>query len=245
MSQVTNVTFYDASAIYIGERDPNTGAVRDLRDVGTSTAFKVALTADKKELKNAKGQLIQSIQLLPAASVSIDLRDITIDNLSLGMNGNLVPVMQTTGQTASIASAKVGTVMLLGAVNVQNVVLKAGATSLVAGTDYTVDTKFGKVVFLTVQAGPVTATFDVTEQTSFGVLTDITKEYFVRIEALDLAYDRPVVLELYRVKFSPLKDFALIGTDYNTISLDGDILIDGSKPIDATYGQYGRYMSVV
>jgi hypothetical protein len=241
----TNVTIFAAQAIFIGARDPDTGAVGELRDVGTSTAFKVSLTADKKELKDAKGQLIQSIQLLPSASVSIDMRDSQLPNLALGVNGNVVPVVKTVGKTMSIASAKVGTIFLLDAVNVENVVLTAGSTPLIEGTDYRLTASHGRIQFLTAQAGQVTATYDVTEQQALGVLTNISGEFYVRIEAIDLAYSRPVVFELYRVKFSPLKDFDLIGTDYNTISLEGDVLIDSSKPLDSVYGQYGKYMAVV
>ncbi|SOE50348.1 hypothetical protein SAMN05446935_0329 [Burkholderia sp. YR290] len=245
MATNTNVTIFDASSILIGARDPDSGVVGELRDIGLSTAFKVALTADTKQLKSAKGDLIQSIQLTPTATVSIDLRDITKDNLALGLGGEVVPVSQATGKTKVIASAKVGTYFLLDAVNISNLVLTSGASPLVAGVDYTADPKFGKVQFLTVQAGPVTATYDVTVQQSLSLLTDITSEYFVRIEAFDLAYNRPVVLELYRVKFSPLKEFDLIGTDFDTLSMDGDILADATQPVDSVYGQYGRLMSLV
>lgn len=101
----TNITIVDASSILIGARDPDTGVVGELRDIGMSTAFKAALAADTKQLKSAKGDLIQSIQLTPTATVSIDLRDITKDNLALGLGGELIPVTEATGKTKSIASA--------------------------------------------------------------------------------------------------------------------------------------------
>ena len=101
----TNITIADASSILIGARDLDTGVVGELRDIGLSTAFKAALTADTKHSKSAKGNLIQSIQLTPAATVSIDFRDITKDNLALGLAGEVIAVTEATGKTKSIASA--------------------------------------------------------------------------------------------------------------------------------------------
>lgn len=236
------VTIFDAKAVYFAERNTATGSHGPLFNVGLSTAFKVTLTQDKKELKSPKGELIQSIPLIPSASVSIDMRDITPENLAFGLKAVLKKLAAAVGKTKTVTTTQANEMVTLDAVNVSNVVVKEGEVAQVAGTDYGVDQKFGSVTL--VAPGTYTITYDTAEQSGFGFLTDSAREYFIRIEAIDLASSKPAVLEIFRVKFSALSDFSFIGEDFATIPLEGDMLADNTRDADDEYGQYAKYYAV-
>ena len=51
-------------------------------------------------------------------------------------------------------------------------------------------------------------------------------------------------IELYRVAFDPLKELALISSDYNKFDLEGSLLADSTKPYDAVLGQFGRIVQI-
>ena len=53
-----------------------------------------------------------------------------------------------------------------------------------------------------------------------------------------------MLVELYRVAFDPLKELALISTEYNKFDLEGSLLADSTKPYDAVLGTFGRIVQI-
>jgi len=115
--------------------------------------------------------------------------------------------------------------------------------TLVKGTHYTVDEDFGAITFLSVATltAPIKAAYTYGAVTDVGIFTAPLPERFLRLEGINTAdSNKPVLVELYRVAFSPLKNLGLITDDLNKFELEGSLLADSTKPYDATLGQYGR-----
>ena len=129
------------------------------------------------------------------------------------------------------------------ALGVSAVTIKAGATPLVLGTDYTLDASYGRVSILPgstiVPAGTPTAvtcgyTYAATNG-NVGAFTGTPTEYSIRVDAKNVANPfvdtagsafAAVGLQLYRVMFDVTKMMDLIGKKETNLELDGKLLID-------------------
>ena len=141
-------------------------------------------------------------------------------------------------------------------INVTNVVLKAGATTLVEGTDYTLDGTNGSFTILAgstaVPAGTPTAlTASYTYAANngdVGAFTAAPTEYSIVLEAKNVANPfvdasnsafQAVRFQLYRVMFDITKMLDLIGKKDAALELDGELLVDPTVPFTP-----GNYRSV-
>ena len=119
--------------------------------------------------------------------------------------------------------------------------------TLTLGTHYTADTDFGAVQFLDLTGftAPFKAAYAHGIATEIGIFTQPLQERYLRLEGLNTAQgNAKVLVELYRVAFDPLKNLDLISNDFNKFELEGSLLADASKPIDAILGQFGRIVLV-
>ena len=81
--------------------------------------------------------------------------------------------------------------------------------------------------------------------TEIGIFTQPLPERFLRLEGLNTAQgNAKVLVELYRVAFDPLKDISFISNDYNKFELEGSLLADATKPLDAVLGSFGRIVQL-
>ncbi|MDE2097772.1 MAG: hypothetical protein KGL39_11025 [Patescibacteria group bacterium] len=131
----------------------------------------------------------------------------------------------------------------LAHLDVTALTLKAGATSLVLNTDYTVDGSTGGIDILpgstVVPAGtPTVLTANYTygpSNGSVGAFTGTPTEYFVRVDAKNVANPfadtnnssfQAVAFSIYRVMFDITKMLDIIGKKDSALELDGKVLID-------------------
>ena len=78
-----------------------------------------------------------------------------------------------------------------------------------------------------------------------GIFTQPLPERYLRLEGLNTAQgNAKVLVELYRVAFDPLKEIAFISNEYNKFDLEGSLLADSTKPIDAVLGQFGKIVQL-
>ena len=128
------------------------------------------------------------------------------------------------------------------------------AKTLVLGTDYTADLDFGAVQLLRLDDGaatpvpftaPLKASYGFGVTTEIGIFTQPLPERFLRLEGLNTAQgNAKVLVELYRVAFDPLKELNLISDEYNKFELEGSLLADNTKPVDAVLGQFGKIVQL-
>ena len=152
-------------------------------------------------------------------------------------------ITATTTAAVGAGAAAVGKIVLAKK-NVSNVTIAAGATTLVAGTDYTVDAadaKAGQITILdstAVQAAiaasdDLTVTYDCA-QTDMKVVKLFTETEV--IGRLKFVSDNPTgtqcTLLAKRVSLTPSGDTAFIGDDWSTLSFSCECL-KSSDPADA------------
>lgn len=133
------------------------------------------------------------------------------------------------GQMAVLANPGVSSV----------VVTKAPSTTLVAGTDYTVDPVFGTLQFLAsstaVPAGPgVPCTVNYTYAAYTGKVEAFTQpiaEYALRLQGINtMNGNSAVIFNAHRVSLDLLKSLELISKKHMTLDLSGALLPDYTKP---------------
>ena len=119
-----------------------------------------------------------------------------------------------------------------------------GVPAFVSGTDFLVA---GCGVIPTLSGGipdgmPTKWTYSKANAWDVQLLTSTGADWSLTVDGLNEAIsDRGVVLDLYRIKFSPA-GLALIGDDYWTGQANGQVLKDSTKNASSTISGYGRWI---
>jgi len=240
--------------VYLGQRDVN-GLPLEVRSPGNVAELKLSLKTDVLEhFESQSGQrsLDHRVIKQKSATVSLTLEEFTQENLALALYGNHV-----TGSTGTVtdepvggATPVIGDRYFLAHPKVSTLVVKDSAATpatLVLGTDYTADVDFGAIQFLNLGSytPPFKASYAYGAVNEVGIFTQPLPERYLRLEGLNTAQgNAKVLVELYRVAFDPLKEIAFISNDYNKFELEGSLLADATKPIDATLGSFGRIVQL-
>ncbi|WP_347253447.1 hypothetical protein [Leminorella grimontii] len=119
-------------------------------------------------------------------------------------------------------------------------------SGLTAGTDYTVDERWGAIEFLkTPIVQPVTVKYKHAGNTSIPLLNEPPHKVALRYEGVNLAENEaPVLVELFRLQFDPVGVIDLINNDsaLSGLEVQADVLLDISRSPHDVFGQYGRYV---
>jgi len=244
MALKQNIVVYSLESLYFSERDALTGLPGIPVEMGEADQLTAALASEKKEYKNTRGEVVQSISMPPTVTLTANIKNISLENMALGLKAKVKAIAAGAAPDLVVPGPlAVGQVVFLGYLAVSDVVVTAGATSLEEGTDYTLNEKFGKIVMLKAQADGVTVAFKNGAQSGVGLLTDASREFTIRAEVVDIGTEKAYLVEFYRCKPAPLKELSFSGQDFASINLEIDVLADLSKPVDATYGRFGRVIA--
>lgn len=239
---------------FLSERDA-LGLPVNTREPGNATALSLALKTDVLEhYESMSGNRSLDLRLIKqkSANVTLTVEEFTADNLALALYGAKISEQAGTVTAEPLGSAApvVGTPYFLAHQGISNLVLTDSAatpTTLIDGTHYTADLRFGRVQLLSTTGltGPIQAAYGYGAVDQIGVFTQPLPERHLRFEGVNTAAgNRPVLLELYRVAFDPLKQLDFISDDLNKFELEGSLLADATKPIDAVLGQFGRIVQI-
>jgi len=193
---------------------------------------------DRRRVKQISGEL------------NITLEEVTKDNLATLFWGS--PFARGSGNIAAevMPSGLIAgdTVMLKNSkITATSVVIKdsAGAPVTVAPADYTVDAIYGTITFNKVTG--YTQPFKVNYSYEAGatvvpMVTSLGNERFFRFHGLNAGNDATtnIIVELYRVVFDPVQNFALLNEEFAKFELKGTVLADNTKPASSELGQLGR-----
>lgn len=240
--------------VYLGKRDINGNPI-EVRSPGNVADLKLSLKTDVLEhYESQSGQRSLDHRMIKSKSATINLsiEEFTKENLALALYGTHVA---TTGGTVTDeplggAAPVVGDRYFLAHPKVSTLVVNDSAgtlATLTLGTHYTADTDFGAIQFLdtTSFTAPFKASYAFGDVSEIGIFTQPLPERYLRLEGLNTAQgNAKVLVELYRVAFDPLKELALISTEYNKFDLEGSLLADSTKPYDAVLGQFGRIVQI-
>lgn len=227
-----------ADQSYIGKGEVYEGG----RFIGNVSELKFTFEEEKKEqadFTTAGGGLANSITRIKTVGISLTAVDFSDDNLALATYGKKTDVSATAviGESIVAPADIADGDRLIETANVIDTTVDPvlttdpAGTTYVEGVDYVVKT--GGIVILS--AGSVVA--------SAALLLDYTKKAVGVIEALtNTAEERrlvfiglneaqsgaPMVITAYRAKFGPTSELSLIGDDFGSIAIAGDVLSDAS-----------------
>ena len=240
--------------VYLGKRDSNGNPI-EVRSPGNVADLKLSLKTDVLEhYESQSGQRSLDHRMIKSKSATINLsiEEFTKENLALALYGTHVATASGTVTDEPIGGAVpvVGDRYFLAHPKVSTLILKDSTgtpATLTLGTHYTADTDFGAIQFLdtTGLTAPYKASYAFGDVSEIGIFTQPLPERYLRLEGLNTAQgNAKVLVELYRVAFDPLKELALISTEYNKFDLEGSLLADSTKPYDAVLGQFGRIVQI-
>ena len=240
--------------VYLGKRDISGNPI-EVRSPGNVAELKLSLKTDVLEhYESQSGQRSLDHRMIKSKSATINLsiEEFTKENLALALYGTHVATASGTVTDEPIGGATpvVGDRYFLAHPKVSTLVVKDSAgtpATLTLGTHYTADTDFGALQFLdtTGLTAPYKASYAFGDVSEIGIFTQPLPERYLRLEGLNTAQgNAKVLVELYRVAFDPLKELALISTEYNKFDLEGSLLADCTKPYDAVLGQFGRIVQI-
>ena len=240
--------------VYLGKRDINGNPI-EVRSPGNVAELKLSLKTDVLEhYESQSGQRSLDHRMIKSKSATINLsiEEFTKENLALALYGTHVATASGTVTDEPIGGAVpvVGDRYFLAHPKVSTLILKDSTgtpATLTLGTHYTADTDFGAIQFLdtTGLTAPYKASYAFGDVSEIGIFTQPLPERYLRLEGLNTAQgNAKVLVELYRVAFDPLKELALISTEYNKFDLEGSLLADSTKPYDAVLGTFGRIVQI-
>ncbi len=245
--------------VYLGELDANGNPI-NVKPVGNVSEMALQLnteTVDHYESMSGQRLLDDQLMTQKTATLSLTAEEWTKESMALCLYGKPYDVEAGTavaGEVVGAATLVVGERYFLAHQNVETVAVEdssATAVTLVEGTDYTVDTKYGAIQMLrladgaTTFTGPLKVTYQTGATSNISMFTAPAPERYLRFEGVNTANgDAPVLLELFRVKFSPVSDLGLISNEYNSFQMSGGVLADTNKPSDGELGQFGRFVIV-
>jgi len=240
--------------VYLGKRDIDGNPI-EVRSPGNVADLKLSLKTDVLEhYESQSGQRSLDHRMIKSKSATINLaiEEFTKENLALALYGTHVATTggSVTDEPIGGATPVVGDRYFLAHPKVSTLIVKDSAATpatLTLGTHYTTDTDFGAIQFLDTATltAPFKASYAFGDVSEIGIFTQPLPERYLRLEGLNTAQgNAKVLVELYRVAFDPLKELALISTEYNKFDLEGSLLADSSKAYDAVLGQFGRIVQI-
>jgi hypothetical protein len=215
--------------------------------------LKISMTTQQvKHQESYTGQQLTDlvIETTKEAGVMIQLEDFSKENLEWAFFGTATLIAGAT-VSAETLTAYVGKHIPLANINLTSftsLTNAAGSTTYVAGTDYTVNLKSGlisipKTGSAIADASSVKANYVCGNSEKVAAFTKTNKEYWLRFEGLNTAEgDNPVIVDIYRTRFQPMKEWSLLesGQNLSSLELDGDALYDAKQPNTTTDGRFFR-----
>lgn len=206
-------------------------------------------TLEKKSSMDGARGTYKKVTTNTSAEVALTLSEYDPHNVALALLGSAATYSQTLAATLTSQPINGGAAIALGrwyflgkkAVTVTTV--KQGATTLVAGVDYTVKTDVGLIYFP--ETGAATAaitTWDgscaaITNKMQIQMLDSPTIEgYLYYYPALNQAAGPRYEGEWWKVSIAPDGALALLSEEFATIGLKGTVMMDPTKPVGQRYG---------
>jgi hypothetical protein len=241
--------FLGQGKVALVERNAD-GSTGKVLYVGNVPSLKLSLKTDKIEHYESTSGLRQqdrSIIKTLGAEVSVTFEEITKENAEVLLYGDTRTIASATAQTETLPTGIIaGETYLLKGQNLTNVTVhdSAGTPALVAASNYEINATFGTIKFISVGSftQPFTVQSDRGAVKAVPMFSNQGKERYLRFEGINKAndVDSNVLIEVYRLKFDPVKDFDIINEDLAKFELSGSALVDNTRAADANLGKFGR-----
>lgn len=236
-------SFIGKGKIYIGPYD----ASGPLRPVGNCSKLELAIEQEEKSLLDftqAGGGKANTLKRITAVKANMTLHDLDGANLAMAVYGSSTGVTTVTAIVdESHASVKKGTTGGFVAANrlintTVAPVVKVGAVTKTAGTDYTVG-----VTGIFIPAGSsivdndtVLISYTPVAEDQVEALVNSGTEFKLHFDGLNEAQSgKAAAVILHRIKFSPTAGLGLISDDFVGLELSAEVLSDTAQSTGSKY----------
>lgn len=236
-----------AGSCFLSNRDPVTGQPDGgFRFLGNVPMLRISTTVQQvKHNESYSGQSLTDlvIETTKEVTLGIQLESFDEENLMLALFGSPTAIAGATISAESLKAPGPGRSVPLANINLTSFTsLSSGGTQ---GTDYTVNLKTGMISFSAASAiaagTALTANYVCAAAEKISAFTRTNQEYWLRFDGLNTAEgDNPVVIDCFRVRFTPAKEWSLIGNELSSLELDGDALYDAKQPDSTVDGRFFR-----
>lgn len=210
------------------------GSAAAMAEIGNVSALEFGVNEDVKKMSDytkAGGGTYAQVNRINSVSVSITMMDLNATNIARALFGGADSV------TAGSATGEAHTAYQGGLIRLSNpapttVVVKGGATTYVAGTDYEVRPEG---IFI-IDGGAIADATAVTIDYAFGAY-DVIQALTTGAPEIELSFGgineadtgNPVLVDAWRVKLGATKKLGLIGTEFAELAVEGELLKDTTK----------------
>ena len=224
------------------------GLPKKLVDVGETPMFEMTIDSEYAENRPTANAISgKDMRVLTSMDfkAQITCREATAKNLALFVFGTTAT--RTSASVANIPfteTAAAGDILRLpnGYTNVSAGVIKDSAgtpTTLVAGTDYVLDSMNGtlRVLNVTGKTQPLTFSGTVGAAEIVGAGTKRAQDKYILFEGILISQnDKPIIVEILRGNLSPTKAITFKGDKVADFVLDVECLENTDLPVDSVFG---------
>lgn len=244
-----NYYFSGQGSLKMAERDPATGNPLGFLPLGNIPELTLNIEVSKFEHKESESgaRLIDlTLTTEKKGTFEFTVENLSVDNLALGLWGEVVTVAAgtvATGSPESVILAKfvAGAQYALKHANVSTVVLKdsTGVTTYVLDTDYTLDPingTFTPKVGGAIATATVSAGVTVKAEYAYGGYKRVdaftradAPVRWLRFEGLNTVDGSRVIVDLFKAQFDPLTGYGLINEELGSVTMGGTLLGDATR----------------
>lgn len=224
------------------------GSATPLAEIGNVSVLEFGVDEDVKKMSDytkAGGGTYAQVNRINSVTVSMTMLDLNAANIGRALFGGADSVVAGNA-TGEAHTAYKGGLIRLANPGPSTVVVKNGATTYVAGTDYEVRPEG---IFI-LDAGAIADATAVTVDYAFDAY-DVVQALTTGAPEIELSFGgineadsgNPVLVDAWRVKLGAAKKLGLIGTDFAELAVEGELLKDTTKT-GANISQYMRVQQV-
>lgn len=228
------------------------GVAGAMRHIGNVPEFELEIGADVIEHQESmSGKRTTDFTMITTTSVNFSgqLEEVTPENLEYILSGMNHTVATKTETDVSLGTVVAGQEIKLDGYNLKTVSFKdstSGTAKTVDPESYTLDAKFGTVIFHDVAdlTMPILASYETGAVTRTTLASDFEKEYQLFFKGINTANGEHVAVTLWRTKKSPETTFPLIHEELGQYEISGQALSDVTKESDPALGLYGHVVTI-
>jgi len=240
-------------SFYSAIRNATTGKPGKRTWLGNASVASLAISvnkSDKNESFSGSRGLYGSLITGKSGTLNITLDEFLVENLALALHSTPVAIASgtVTGEALPTGLLAGDEVQLDKRFTSGLVLTDANVTpaTLVEGTDYEVVSAAGGILKILDPTGltqPFEADYSYAAADSLAIFANSTPpERWIFFDGINTVTGDKVILDLYRVQFDPVSDFALINDDWGGLQLTGTLLLDAINLKNSNLGGYGRMM---
>lgn len=237
--------------VWLADRDPVTGVAKKTRWAFNAPKLEIALSAETDDvIESFSGNRLLDDQLDKgkSAKVSLTLHGWSLANLALGLYGSVAKI--NTGAVVDEvlpADLVAGDFVQLDKRGISALTMKdsTAGTPLVPTAQeialYRPNSGIVQIANVGAYVQPFKASYTYADSDLVAMFTTVAPpERYLVFDGVNTKTGKPVVAELYRIKFQPQSSLALINESHGTIELEGVCLFDRARAADANLGGFGR-----